>query len=450
MGMDIENIDTEWKESWSDKYLKTIAAFHNTHTGRLVIGRRDDGEYIGVQDIKGTTKSISDSIRNKLHIVSETRAEVIEGKECIIIDVPKGDKLVDYDGRFYMRVGNTTQQIEGDELKTILLKENGLEWLDQSTKLSLDDISPEAVSFFISRGKRSERIPDEVDDSDIESVLKRYGLIRDGEITLSGAFLFGKNPHDLDRGAFLKIGQFGPNREFYRDKIIYMPFILIPDKVQELLDESFAPPKQGFEDGSFAAVAMYDYPKDAVRELIVNALVHKDYHYHEPVTVSVYPDRLEVFNFGKLPEGVTESNLKGKHPSIRRNTSLSEVFFAAGYVENWAMGIQRIMDACKANGNPEPMFEEAFGGVTATLRIRSDKKKPAEPISSDNGLDEKDRAIIQCILQNSSSSKQEISDITSIPLSTVKYRVSKLTAAGFVRREGSNKKGFWVVDKDKL
>ena len=159
---------------------------------------------------------------------------------------------------------------------------------------------------------------------------------------------------------------------------------------------------------------------------------------------------MEVFNFGKLPEGVTESNLKGKHPSIRRNTSLSEVFFAAGYVENWAMGIQRIMDACKANGNPEPMFEETFGGVTATLRIRSDKKKPAEPISSDNGLDEKDKAIIQCILQNSSSSKQEIAEITSIPFSTVKKRLSKLTAAGFVRREGSDKNGIWVVDRERL
>ena len=52
--MDIENIDTEWKESWSDKYLKTIAAFHNTHAGRMIIGRKDNGEYIGVKDIKGT------------------------------------------------------------------------------------------------------------------------------------------------------------------------------------------------------------------------------------------------------------------------------------------------------------------------------------------------------------------------------------------------------------
>ena len=77
--MDVENLDMEWKESWADKYLKTIAAFYNTKGGRMIIGRKDNDEYIGVQDIKGTTKSVSDSIRNKLHIISETSVESIEG-----------------------------------------------------------------------------------------------------------------------------------------------------------------------------------------------------------------------------------------------------------------------------------------------------------------------------------------------------------------------------------
>lgn len=76
--MDIENLDMEWKESWSDKYLKTIAAFYNTKGGRMIIGRRDDGGYIGVRNVKGTVKTVSDSIRNKHHIISETRAENIE------------------------------------------------------------------------------------------------------------------------------------------------------------------------------------------------------------------------------------------------------------------------------------------------------------------------------------------------------------------------------------
>ena len=84
-----------------------------------------------------STKTISDTIRNKFHFISETRAENIDGKDCIIIDVPKGDTIVDYDGRFYFRVGNTTQQLEGIPLKRILLDEIGIQWLDQPCKVDL-------------------------------------------------------------------------------------------------------------------------------------------------------------------------------------------------------------------------------------------------------------------------------------------------------------------------
>ena len=260
---------------------------------------------------------------------------------------------------------------------------------------------------------------------------------------MSGAFLFGKNPHDIDRGAFLKIGQFGPNREFYRDTIVQTPFILMPDKVQELLDKSFAPPKQGFENGSFSAVAIYDYLKEAIRELVVNALAHKDYRYHEPVTVSVYPDRLEVFNFGILPAGISASNLKGVHPSIRRNTALSEVFFAAGFVENWALGIKRVVDACKANGNPEPMFEEMFGGVKATIWIRSNKKH--ESIDIRISIDDKSKAILSCMSEDPSISVSKISEVTGISSSTINRRIKSMLESGILRREGSDKSGKWII-----
>ncbi len=220
----------------------------------------------------------------------------------------------------------------------------------------------------------------------------------------------------------------------------------MPDKVQELLDESFAPPRQGFEDGSFATVAVYDYPKEAVRELIVNALAHKDYRYHEPVTVSIYPDRLEVFNFGILPAGVSASNLKGEHPSIRRNTALSEVFFAAGFVENWALGIKRVMDACKANGNPEPMFEEVFGGVKATLWIRADKKR--EPVEIRILTDDKSKAILACMSEDPSITVSRISKITGISSSTINRRIKSMLESGILRREGSDKSGKWIISRE--
>ena len=86
--MDMENTDTEWKETWAPKNLKTIAAFYNTEGGRMIIGRRDDGSYIGVDDVKGTLKEISDTIHNKLHIACRIRAELEGELCCIAVDVP--------------------------------------------------------------------------------------------------------------------------------------------------------------------------------------------------------------------------------------------------------------------------------------------------------------------------------------------------------------------------
>lgn len=83
----MENIDEEWKEIWKSEYLKTIAAFHNTVGGRFIVGRRDNGTYIGVSNPHDVLKAISDSIRTSLGISVDIRIQSIEGKMCIVADV---------------------------------------------------------------------------------------------------------------------------------------------------------------------------------------------------------------------------------------------------------------------------------------------------------------------------------------------------------------------------
>ncbi len=228
--MDIENLDMEWKESWSDKCLKTIAAFYNTKGGRMIIGRRDNGEYIGIQDVKATTKSISDSIRNKLHLISETHAVSIEGKDCIIVDVPKGDEIVDYDGRFYFRVGNTTQQLEGNPLKKILLDELRMQWLDQPRKIDPRSLSEDAFRFFLKRGKEAGRIPETIPEDDMMTALESMGLLNDGDLSLTAVLLFADDPKRYQYGAYLKIGLFDDRGILLRDDILdRIPLVRLPE-----------------------------------------------------------------------------------------------------------------------------------------------------------------------------------------------------------------------------
>ena len=451
MGMDIENIDTEWKESWSSKYLKTIAAFYNTEGGCMIIGRRDDGTYIGVPDIKKETKVVADSIRDKLHIISNTYAESIDGKDCIVIKVPKGDKMVDYDGRFYMRVGNTTQQIENDELKKLLLSENGLQWLDQPCDLTIDDISKKAVSYFIKKAKSVKRIPSSVKSSDIDGVLKRFNLLYDGKPTLGAAVLFSDDPMRFNSGAYVKIGVFDSKDLLVRDECFYGPMISMPDRVIEALYDKYIPPRYGFGNGSASRYYIYDYPEDAVRELLVNAIAHMDFSKQEPITIRVYPDKMRIFSFGGLPKGWDVYKLTHSRDSVRRNKHFSEVFYAIGLVENWGQGITKVLEVCKSNGNPVPEFNSTSEGLEAFIYpISSGSPKIRASTSSKIVLDGKARAIIECIIQNQSVTIKQISITTGIPVSTVEKRLSKLSSEGVLSREGSDKAGRWIINEELL
>lgn len=206
----LEDHDEEWEEIWKVEYLKTASAFHNTEGGRFIIGRRDDGIFVGVKNIKGTLKSISDSIQNVLGIKAQVRSEVFDDDViCIVIDVPKGRSKIDYNGQFYKRVGNTTHLIKRDELKDIIADECGSFWMDESSGLYPDSLLADAFTRFIGMGVSVNRIPKDIDLSDIEGILNRYGLLcDDGTVTIAGALLFSEHPRKLNRGASLKIGEF--------------------------------------------------------------------------------------------------------------------------------------------------------------------------------------------------------------------------------------------------
>lgn len=436
----MEDIDEEWKEIWKPEYLKTVSAFYNTAGGRFIIGRRDNGEFIGVGDIKGTLKTISDSIQNVLGISAVVRTEVFDGVTCIVIDVTKGRNKIDYNGQFYKRVGNTTHLIRHEELKDIIADERGIFWMDESSGLLPDSLSAEAIARFVSMGKEVNRIPNEVDSSDIGAMLDRYGLIcNDGTVTIAAALLFSAHPRKINRGAFLKIGQFDQNGILRREDILDAPLIQIPDLAVEILFDKYAPPMFVYE-GAFRKIINL-YPRDGIRELIVNAVVHMDYRLKEPVSVYVHPDKIEIFGFGGLPDGWTVETLMGRHKSIPRNQTLADVFHDAGYVENWAQGIQRVVESCAVNGNPPPEFILEREGLAVVVSSVSQ----AEPSYAEFVLTENQKLIIKCITSDPSMTQKRIAELTGLSERTVRTNISSLVDAGIICREGGKRYGKWTV-----
>ncbi len=114
---------------------------------------------------------------------------------------------------------------------------------------------------------------------------------------------------------------------------------------------------------------VWEYPLEALREAVINAIVHRDYAAPSNVQVEIYDDRIEIWNPGRLLPGITIEDLyKKEHKSVIRNKLIAQVFYDIGYIEKYGSGTIKIIDLCKQHGIPLPEFKEVSGGFSVTFR----------------------------------------------------------------------------------
>jgi ATP-dependent DNA helicase RecG len=115
-------------------------------------------------------------------------------------------------------------------------------------------------------------------------------------------------------------------------------------------------------------VETYEYPRDAVREALLNAIAHKDYSGGVPIQISVYSDKIIIWNEGHLPENWTVKNLLEKHASRPYNPDIANTLFRSGYIESWGRGTIKIIRECKQAGIPEPIFSYDSSDISVEFR----------------------------------------------------------------------------------
>lgn len=115
-------------------------------------------------------------------------------------------------------------------------------------------------------------------------------------------------------------------------------------------------------------VETYEYPKDAVREALLNAIAHKDYSSGVPIQISVYSNKIIIWNEGQLPENWTVKNLLEKHASRPYNPDIANALFRSGYIESWGRGTIKIITECKLAGIPEPVFSYDSSDISVAFR----------------------------------------------------------------------------------
>ncbi len=352
----------EWKESWRDDWLRWICGFANAEGGTLVLGRNDRGEPVGVEDAARLLTEIPNKVRDLLGIGVVVQLREEQGRELLEIVVEPYPTPISYRGEYHFRSGSTKQELRGPALSAFLLRKLGRRWDGAPYPgVSAADLDAEAFKRFRSKAARSKRLEDDALEVDDAELLERLHLVEGGLLKRAALLLFHADPEKFCTGAFVKIGAFASKVDISHHDLIEGSLFRQFDMTMELLRLKYLYGRITYD--GMQRVETFPVPDAALREALLNALIHKDYSAGAPIQIRVYADKLTIWNPGQLPPRWTASRLLRAHPSEPANPDLAGAFFRAGLIEAWGRGIEKIIAACEREGFPAPVFEHDGTGL---------------------------------------------------------------------------------------
>ena len=362
-----EKQNIEYKRIWKDEYLKWICGYANAQGGRLYIGKDDNGKVVGVNDSKKLLEDIPNKVRDVLGILVDVNLYETDEGNYIEIVVEPYPYAVNYKGHYFYRSGSTRQELKGAALDKFLLQKKGKQWDGVPIpNVSVADLKHETFDFFKKKGVRSLRLSeDSVKDTPVQ-LLENLKLMEGEFLKRAALLLFHPDPEKYVTGAYIKIGFFESDADLiFQDEVHGNLFEQIETTV-DLLFSKYIKALISYE--GISRVETYEYPKDAVREALLNAVAHKDYSSGATIQISVYDDKLMIWNAGQLPKDWTVETLLRKHASNPYNPDIANALFRSGYIESWGRGISKMTNLCLEAGLPKPEFEYDATGLWVTLR----------------------------------------------------------------------------------
>jgi len=186
-------------------------------------------------------------------------------------------------------------------------------------------------------------------------------------------------------------------------------------------------------------VETWEYPIEAIREAITNAVCHRDYEISSNVQVRIFDDRIEVWGCGSLLEPLTLEDLRKKHRSILRNPLIGKCFFLIKFVEEWGTGTNRMIEWCLKHGLPEPLFEELSGSLVVIFR----KYKISEEIIKE--LNERQRIIVKYLREQGKINRSGCMKLLNTSKDTVFRELLTLQKKNILMRCGSGKNVYYTL-----
>ena len=428
-----EQQNIEYKQSWHDDYLKWICGFANAHGGTIYIGKDDDGKTVGASDYKKLMDDLPNKIRDVLGIMAEVNLHETNGLYFIEISVPPYSVPISLRGSYYYRSGSTKQELKGSALNEFLLRKSGKTWDDViEPRATMADIDEKTVAQYKSDASRAGRLPDDgIGDLPLNEFLDKLRLLENGQLKRAAIVLFGKDPARFYPNQIVKIGRFGTEDDDLKFQEVVEGNLLhlLRETVRELNRKFFVKPIS-FE--GLQRIEKDEYPAAAVREILLNALVHRDYM-SSFIQVRIYDDKFWVWNAGTLPEDLSLELLKRIHPSRPRNPLIADVCFKGGYIDSWGRGTLKIINSCIEAGLPEPKIAEQFGGIL--VEIFKNRFTPEQLKKAD--LSQRQLLAVKYVKENGSITNSEYQTVCNVSKSTATRDIKELEDKGILVNQGT-------------
>jgi ATP-dependent DNA helicase RecG len=427
----------------------TICAFLNSGGGQILVGVRDDGGIDGgVQSelIEQRLRPLASEQFLTPSAVWEITTEPTDNGSIVLIDVPSGADLpYVFQDTIYIRSGSRTRAATGTETRKLIERRylQGPRWERQpALEVTFNDLDETQIlkTAHLAAEKRGWVF---ADPKDPRSILERLNLLDNGRITRGAVVLFAKEAGHILPQSHVRLTTFVSDQtgsEIRRDQVYrghlfahldaYEDFIQTNVSITSLLTAS----KQTREDRP-------QYPYWSLREAFRNALVHRDYESgHGRLAVSLYPSRLEIWNSGNLPEGLTLASLANGGRSLPVNPDIAQVVFLRGLVDLLGRGTRKIVEEFKSQGLAEPKWRKQSGGIYLTLQAHA----PTGSVPKD--LNKRQIKLLHQLKPGDSTSMNILQKETDGEVSERSLRndLSLLVKLGYLTNQGRGKSTFYV------
>ena len=451
----------KWETNKPKSWLKTVSAFANGIGGALIFGISDKEEIIGLDNYKKDSENISEIIKTKIEPLPKVTLKhyLIEDKNIIILFVHSGKETPYYftEGGHqtaYIRLGNESIPAKNSDLINLILKGKNRSYDSLGT-----DIKKDNVSFTKLKSLYYLKTGNEFTDSDLES----FGLVnKDSFLTNAGALLADEPIIKHSRIFCTRwngLNMTSGIEEALNDNEFEGSILLLLQNAENFIKVNT---KKKWKKGNESRIEMPDYPERAIQEVLVNAIIHRDYAViGSEIHIDIYDDRIEIYSPGGMFDGsfIQEQNIM-EISSLRRNPIIADLFNRIHLMERRGSGLKKIISSYQNAINytqekevefksTQKDFKVILKNLNYKVAIKSGDKvaiKSGDKVAIKN-QDEQLEKILEYIKKYNNCKTSDIENLLSVKSSRARKLLSILVSEKKIQALGQNKNRYYVLSE---